>query len=62
MFMMVTVLDLLQTTMWSGFLGRMCTEYTGRSMEVTPARDLKVAMHSVVFTDHTFTVPSDEAL
>ncbi|MPC18346.1 hypothetical protein E2C01_011224 [Portunus trituberculatus] len=32
------------------------------SMEVTPARDLKVAMHSVVFTDHTFTVPSDEAL
>lgn len=62
MFIIVTVLEQLHTTIWSGFLGRMWTEYTGRSTEVTPASDLNVAMHSVVLTDHTFTVPSDDAL
>ena len=40
----------------------MCTEYTGKSTAAAPGRDLKVELHSVVFTDHTLTVPSDEAL
>lgn len=62
MFIIVTVLDRLHTTMWSGFFGKMWTENTGRSTEVTPASDLKVAIHSVVLTDQTLTVPSDDAL
>ena len=62
MFIIVTVFDLLQTIIWSGFFGKIWTEYTAKSTAAAPGRDLNVDVHSVVFTDQTFTVPSDEAL
>lgn len=66
MFMMETVLDRLQTTKCSGFLGRAWMEFTVMSvpMPLPPAapRDLKVLKHSVLLTLHSLTVPSELAL
>ena len=62
MFIITTVLVLLQTTMLSGFFGNKCTELT---LTLPPAEapiDLKVLRHSVVLVFHNFTVPSLEAL
>uniref|UniRef100_A0A182UQ31 Uncharacterized protein n=1 Tax=Anopheles merus TaxID=30066 RepID=A0A182UQ31_ANOME len=58
MFMMTTVFDRLHTTKCSGFFGSISTELTARCVPSA----LNVEMHSVVLSDHTFTVPSDEAL
>lgn len=49
MFMMTTVLDLLQTTKCSGFLGRRITLLTVMSVPAVLPKDLKVLEHSVVF-------------
>ena len=56
--MMTTVLLLLQTTKCSGFFGKRMTELTASSLP----NALKVETHSVVFSDHILTLPSDEAL
>ena len=39
-----------------------CTLCTVISMPTVPPNDLKVLMHSAVFTDHTLIVPSELAL
>ena len=62
MFMMTTVLVLLQTTIWSWLRGRGWTLLMCTSPPVVPPSDLKVCAQSVVLVFHTFTVPSDEAL
>ena len=49
MFMMTTVLDLLQTTKCSGFLGSRITLLTVMSVPAVLPKDLKVFEHSVVF-------------
>lgn len=58
MFMMTTVLERLQTTKLSGFLGRIMIELTAKSLP----SDLNVDRHSVVFSDQTLTLPSEDAL
>ena len=60
--MMTMVLERLQTTNWSGFLTMGWTLCTVISMPTVPPNDLKVLMHSAVFTDHTLIVPSELAL
>ena len=62
MFIMTTVLDLLQTMNWSATLERGWTLCTVMSAPVVPPRDLNVFWHSVVFMLQTFTVPSELAL
>lgn len=57
-FMMTTVLERLQTTKLSGFFGRIIIELTAKSLP----RDLNVDRHSVVFSDQTLTLPSEDAL
>lgn len=57
-FIITTVLERLQTTKCSGFLGSKRTALTANSLPSV----LKVAVHSVVFSDQIFTVPSDEPL
>ena len=61
-FMMTTVFVRLQTTILSGFFGSRCTEFTLTLPPADAPIDLKVLIHSVVFTFQTLTVPSDEAL
>lgn len=56
---MTTVFERLQTTKCSGFFGNECTLFTVKS---TDPKDLKVPIHSVVFTLQTFTVPSEDPL
>lgn len=59
MFMITTVLVLLQTTKCSWFFGSKYMLFT----LISPApSDLNVFKHSVDFILQTFTVPSDEAL
>lgn len=54
MFIMTTVLDLLQTTKCSGFLGSRITLFTVMSVPAVLPSDLKVLQHSVVFIFQTF--------
>lgn len=58
MFMITTVLERLQTTKCSGFLGSSKTALTANSWP----RVLKVDVHSVVLSDQILTVPSEEPL
>lgn len=62
--MIATVFDLLHTTNWSVVLGIRWILFTATSVakETVDPNDLNVAMHSVDFTFHTFTVPSELAL
>ena len=53
MFMMTTVLERLQTTKCSGFLGSRATLFTVMSLPADVPRDLNVLVHSEVFTFHT---------
>lgn len=54
MFMMTTVLERLHTTKCSGFLGSRMTLLTVMSVPADVPRGLKVLLHSVVFTFHTW--------
>lgn len=54
MFMMTTVLERLHTTKCSGFLGSRMTLLTVMSVPADVPRGLKVLVHSVVFTFHTW--------
>lgn len=54
MFMMTTVLERLHTTKCSGFLGSRITLLTVMSVPADVPKGLKVLVHSVVFTFHTW--------
>lgn len=54
MFMMTTVLERLHTTKCSGFLGSRMALLTVMSVPADVPRGLKVLVHSVVFTFHTW--------
>lgn len=62
MFIIITVLDLLHTTICSGFLGHSCTEWIDTSDAPDNTCGVCVLASSAVFVFQILTVPSLDAV